>query len=146
MRKHAKHIRPWNLRLWLSGSVLVRSRKPFDISVINDYTSKRCAIWGGFLPQLRNRNVPWATVLFNHTYDGLTARWLDKLAEEFWFVFCCEMRCDARWVQNKTGRAQKAIDQLYLVAGAGFEPTTFGLWARRAARLLHPASEEWSIA
>ena len=27
-----------------------------------------------------------------------------------------------------------------LVAGAGFEPTTFGLWARRATRLLHPAS------
>ena len=25
------------------------------------------------------------------------------------------------------------------VAGAGFEPTTFGLWARRASRLLHPA-------
>ena len=31
-----------------------------------------------------------------------------------------------------------------MVAGAGFEPTTFGLWARRAARLLHPASE-WRI-
>jgi len=29
--------------------------------------------------------------------------------------------------QNKTGRKLKAIDQLYLVAGAGFEPTTFGL-------------------
>ena len=27
-----------------------------------------------------------------------------------------------------------------LVAGAGFEPTTFGLWARRATKLLHPAS------
>ena len=27
-----------------------------------------------------------------------------------------------------------------MVAGAGFEPTTFGLWARRATRLLHPAS------
>lgn len=26
-----------------------------------------------------------------------------------------------------------------LVAGAGFEPTTFGLWAQRATRLLHPA-------
>ena len=26
-----------------------------------------------------------------------------------------------------------------LVAGAGFEPTTSGLWARRATRLLHPA-------
>ena len=25
------------------------------------------------------------------------------------------------------------------IAGAGFEPTTFGLWARRASRLLHPA-------
>ena len=31
------------------------------------------------------------------------------------------------WSENKTGRAHKAIDQLYLVAGAGFEPTTFGL-------------------
>ena len=26
-----------------------------------------------------------------------------------------------------------------LVAGIGFEPMTFGLWARRASRLLHPA-------
>ena len=28
----------------------------------------------------------------------------------------------------------------FLVAGAGFEPTTFGLRARRATELLHPAS------
>ena len=28
-----------------------------------------------------------------------------------------------------------------MVAGTGFEPVTFGLWARRAARLLHPASD-----
>ena len=27
-----------------------------------------------------------------------------------------------------------------LVAGVGFEPTTFGLWAQRATRLLYPAS------
>ena len=27
-----------------------------------------------------------------------------------------------------------------MVAGDGFEPSTFGLWARRATRLLHPAS------
>ena len=27
----------------------------------------------------------------------------------------------------------------HLVAGAGFEPTTFGLWAQRATKLLHPA-------
>ena len=27
-----------------------------------------------------------------------------------------------------------------LVAGVGFEPTTFWLWARRATRLLYPAT------
>ena len=31
------------------------------------------------------------------------------------------------------------LRSLQLVAGEGFEPSTFGLWARRAARLLHPA-------
>ena len=31
--------------------------------------------------------------------------------------------------------------QISVVAGAGFEPTTFGLWARRATKLLHPAIE-----
>ena len=29
--------------------------------------------------------------------------------------------------------------EVLLVAGVGFEPTTSGLWARRASRLLHPA-------
>ena len=33
-----------------------------------------------------------------------------------------------------------ATSTIKMVAGAGFEPTTFGLWARRATRLLHPAS------
>ena len=31
----------------------------------------------------------------------------------------------------------------HLVAGAGFEPTTSGLWAQRATRLLHPAISIW---
>ena len=31
------------------------------------------------------------------------------------------------------------------IAGAGFEPATFGLWARRASRLLHPAIELTSL-
>ena len=30
------------------------------------------------------------------------------------------------------------------VAGTGFEPVTFGLWARRASRLLHPALLNYS--
>ena len=39
-------------------------------------------------------------------------------------------------------RARKFLQTLYplVVAGRGFEPLTFGLWARRATRLLHPAS------
>ena len=39
----------------------------------------------------------------------------------------CPVVMFSKRAQNKTGRAPKAIDQLYLVAGAGFEPTTFGL-------------------
>ena len=31
------------------------------------------------------------------------------------------------------------------VAGTGFEPMTFGLWARRASRLLHPAIYYFTI-
>ena len=30
-------------------------------------------------------------------------------------------------------------DLVLKIAGDGFEPSTFGLWAQRAARLLHPA-------
>ena len=51
---------------------------------------------------------------------------------------------------TKKDLRQKAISPwIYLVAGRGFEPLTFGLWARRATRLLHPASrwphyyQEW---
>ena len=32
-----------------------------------------------------------------------------------------------------------------MVAGVGFEPTTFGLWARRAAWLLYPATLRFTI-
>ncbi len=38
-----------------------------------------------------------------------------------------------------TGRRPNQLDHRTIIAGAGFEPTTFGLWARRATRLLHPA-------
>jgi hypothetical protein len=56
--------------------------------------------------------------------DGIDLESLDRSRQHF----CGELICFvARLAQNKTGRALKAIDQLYLVAGAGFEPTTFGL-------------------
>ena len=41
----------------------------------------------------------------------------------------------------------QAFDIFYfLVAGVGFEPTTFRLWAWRATGLLHPATIYWPIA
>ena len=50
------------------------------------------------------------------------------------------------WIDTRNSSASKqkiseACDcwDIGLVAGAGFGPTTFGLWARRATRLLHPA-------
>ena len=38
-----------------------------------------------------------------------------------------------------TGRRDRPLHHGTMVAGAGFEPTTFGLWAQRATELLHPA-------
>ena len=38
-----------------------------------------------------------------------------------------------------TGRRVNHCTTKPLVAGVGFEPTTFGLWAQRATELLHPA-------
>ena len=42
-----------------------------------------------------------------------------------------------------TGRRDNRYTTEPLVAGEGFEPTTFGLWARRATKLLHPAITKW---
>ena len=38
-----------------------------------------------------------------------------------------------------TGKRDNHYTTEPLVAGEGFEPTTFGLWAQRATELLHPA-------
>ena len=42
-------------------------------------------------------------------------------------------------IPRVTGECDNRYTTEPLVAGAGFEPTTFGLWARRATRLLYPA-------
>ena len=50
-----------------------------------------------------------------------------------------------KWNADKLTETKKPLKWVAfrkLVAGAGFEPTTFGLWARRATKLLHPASME----
>ena len=70
-------------------------------------------------------------------------------------ILCAALSCDKYHMTNAQSRNRTSdtwifsplLYQLsYLgtsysrrVAGAGFEPTTFGLWARRASRLLHPA-------
>ncbi len=50
-----------------------------------------------------------------------------------------------KWPQYK---GDQLIDIIYnlLVAGVGFEPTTFRLWAWRATGLLHPASKKNAVA
>ena len=42
-------------------------------------------------------------------------------------------------IPRVTGECDNHYTTEPMVAGAGFEPTTFGLWAQRATRLLHPA-------
>ena len=46
------------------------------------------------------------------------------------------------WMQIRRS-ANWATSPTSLVAGTGFEPATFGLWAQRATRLLHPAIYFW---
>ncbi len=36
-------------------------------------------------------------------------------------------------------------DSKHKIAGAGFEPATSGLWARRATRLLYPAIKKLKV-
>ena len=50
------------------------------------------------------------------------------------------------WRETESNRRHMELQSIALptelpsqIAGAGFEPTTFGLWARRATELLHPA-------
>ena len=43
------------------------------------------------------------------------------------------------WSHPWQGCVLNQLDQRTKIAGAGFEPTTSGLWARRATRLLYPA-------
>ena len=40
---------------------------------------------------------------------------------------------------------QEYMKRRITIAGDGFEPSTFGLWARRAARLLYPALLPWRL-
>ncbi len=59
-----------------------------------------------------------------------------------WVVVVCVMVAPARIELATHGASIRCSTDWAtgpLVAGEGFEPTTFGLWARRATRLLHPA-------
>ena len=69
-----------------------------------------------------------------------------------------KVKCSTNWAntpyaqnRNRTSDTRIFSPLLYQlsylgkIAGAGFEPATFGLWARRASRLLHPAIELTSL-
>ena len=63
-------------------------------------------------------------------------------------TFHCQTHSSTKWwSRSESNQRHKDFQSFalptelrdHLVAGEGFEPTTFGLWARRATRLLHPA-------
>jgi hypothetical protein len=50
------------------------------------------------------------------------------------------------WYRGSSGgdrltKKPSVLDGFLMVAGVGLEPTTSGLWARRAAKLLYPATK-----
>ena len=47
-------------------------------------------------------------------------------------------------MRSNLAELREPTSKQVVVAGAGFEPATSGLWARRATRLLHPAPMSWS--
>ena len=49
-------------------------------------------------------------------------------------------------IEQKKNHSKVANSLIFLVAGVGFEPTTFRLWAWRATGLLHPASKTSQLA
>ena len=55
-------------------------------------------------------------------------------------IQCPEPESNQRHEDFQSSALPTELSGLILVAGIGFEPMTFGLWARRASRLLHPAS------
>ena len=49
-------------------------------------------------------------------------------------------------IPRVTGECDNRYTTEPLVAGEGFEPSTFGLWAQRATRLLYPAISNFKLA
>ncbi len=98
--------------------------------------------------EIRQKGATWWSALI--FYRSLSIG--GKTGVVFKLKFCCWKAQHGNWkqiewfekkwsIEVKNKKSQKPFDywDIQLVAGAGFEPTTFGLWARRATRLLHPA-------
>ena len=81
------------------------------------------------------------------SHRGLEPRttWLKVKCSTTWASgpYFLHIRCPEpesnQWHEDFQSSALPTELSGHWVAGAGFEPTTFGLWARRASRLLHPA-------
>ena len=85
--------------------------------------------------------------LFSRKSDNLSVRGFEPRTT--WL----KVKCSTAWAtrpyaldRNRTSDTRIFSPLLYQlsylgiwIAGIGFEPMTFGLWARRASRLLHPA-------
>ena len=70
-----------------------------------------------------------------HRTNRRFGRWAVLRIVARWAV----LRIVARWAVLRIVVRWAVLPNYKAVAGIGFEPMTFGLWARRASRLLHPA-------
>ena len=91
----------------------------------------------------RRRFIDWNLLLSLDYVSLLKANFSITKKKDTYQSMYPNNRAQSRNRTSDTGIFSPLLYRLsYLgkIAGAGFEPTTFGLWARRASRLLHPAT------
>ena len=90
----------------------------------------------------RRRFIDWNLLLSLDYVSLLKANFSITKKKDTYQSMYPNNRAQSRNRTSDTGIFSPLLYRLsYLgkIAGAGFEPTTSGLWARRASRLLHPA-------
>ena len=89
-------------------------------------------------------NILWKIILLKVREDNIK-KWNKKMLRLFLTNREQKKKIKNAQSRNRTSDTRIFSPLLYQlsylgkIAGTGFEPMTFGLWARRASRLLHPA-------
>ena len=104
---------------------------------ITIYSAAKSATEANVISKWKNRSTEWE--LHTHPYPTYN---IQDVSAELSLSHEISTNTSNKLVLLESKTAWRLLSKpFYLVAGEGFEPPTFGLWARRAARLLHPAAE-----